>query len=131
MFNPKSAVTASSIIVGLVIAAASIKASDNISRTTHLTFSQPVALPGITLAAGTYIFELAAPFNNLDIVQVLSKDRTKVYWMNFTELVDRPESVGDDTAVTLGEARPGDPRPITVWYPQDDPSGRRFLYRDR
>jgi len=38
-----------------------VGATVNAQRTTYLTFSQPVRLPGVALAAGTHIFELAAP----------------------------------------------------------------------
>jgi hypothetical protein len=30
--------------------------------------------------------------------------------------------------VSFGEAASGMPLPISVWYPRDDPSGRRFVY---
>src|SRR5262249_9289862 len=45
--------------VGLAAAAAAAHAGTNASRLTYLTFSGPVALPGVSLTAGTYAFELA------------------------------------------------------------------------
>ena len=49
--------------------------------------------------------------------------------MGFTERVERPRHLGRDSAVTLGEARPGVPLPITAWYPLDSSRGHRFIYR--
>lgn len=96
----------------------------------YLTFNAPVGLPGVGLAPGTYIFELADPAVNLSIVRVSSRDRSMVYFMAFTELVPRPAGMRRDPAVSFGEALPGTPLPITVWYPADGSEGRRFIYRE-
>ena len=45
----------------MLVSAAAGDAAGTIHRTAYLTFRQPVGLPGIALAAGTYRFELAAP----------------------------------------------------------------------
>ena len=49
--------------LGCVLALASLVAvgarADENDRLTYLTFSGPVQLPGVTLAAGTYTFKLA------------------------------------------------------------------------
>src|ERR1700730_836824 len=82
MTNHKSALTAFGAIVGLVLAAASMKAWDN--QTTVLTFNRSVALPGVTLSAGTYIFELVDPGMSLDLVRVSSLGRSKIYLTAFT-----------------------------------------------
>ena len=42
-----------------------------------LTFSGPVQIPGVSLAAGAYIFRFVTP----SVVQVLSGDRSEVYAM--------------------------------------------------
>src|SRR5439155_12290385 len=102
------------VLVGLVLAAASMKAWD--SKATSLTFNGPVALPGVTLSAGTYIFEVANPGSSADIVRVLSGNRSKVYLMAFTHQIDRPEKA-DDLDVTFGEAAPNAAPPIIAWYP--------------
>ncbi len=85
-------------------------------RTNYLTFSGPVALPGVTLQAGTYIFERVVE-TEPDIIVVRNRDRSKVYFMAFTERTERPAGMSRANAVTLGEARPGTPVPITAWYP--------------
>jgi hypothetical protein len=35
-----------------------------------LTFSDPVKVPGTTLPAGTYVFELVNPASSIDVVKI-------------------------------------------------------------
>jgi hypothetical protein len=101
------------------------------ARTTYLSVNVPVALPGVALAPGTYIFELAAPDERLDLVRVSSRDRSQVYYTGFTELVARAGEQRDDRPLSFGESRVGSPRPIAVWYPANESAGRRFVYPKR
>jgi hypothetical protein len=96
-------------------------------HTNRLTFSGPVALPGITLPGGTYIFERVVA-SNPDVVVVRSADRTKVYFMAPTERAFRPASLARTAAVTFGESRAGTVPPIAVWYPLGEDLGHAFVY---
>jgi hypothetical protein len=109
--------------------AASASAIGTANRTAFLTFSGDVALPGVKLAAGTYVFELPEPMTSPTLVRVLSKDRHTVYLMAFTNIVDRPIGGDRNKVVTLGEARRGEAPPVVAWYPSDDSRGREFIYR--
>ena len=100
----------------------------NPTKATYLTVNTPMALPGVGLAPGTYIFELASPDGDPSIVRVLSRDRLRVYFMGFTELIERPARWREDRPISFGEARPGAPLPITAWYPANESTGRRFIY---
>ena len=113
-------------LVGLV-AAAPGDASVDTERTIQLTFSKPISLPGVTLGAGTYIFERAAPQSAIEVVRVSSRDRRFVYYMGFTELVQRPR--GNGSPITFGEAPAGAAVPVRDWYPAGTSTGHRFLYR--
>ena len=113
-------------LAGLV-AAAPGDAGVDVNRTTQLTFSKPFSLPGVTLGAGTYIFERAAPLSAIEVVRVSSRDRRFVYYMGFTELVQKPRGVA--SLVTFGEAPAGAPVPVREWYPAGTSTGHRFLYR--
>ena len=113
-------------LVGLVAAAPGDAGVDS-HRTTELTFSRPFSLPGVTLGAGTYIFERAAPQSAIEVVRVSSRDRRFVYYMGFTQLVDRPR--GATSPVTFGEAPAGSAIPVREWYPTGTNTGHRFLYR--
>ena len=119
-------VTLGLALVGLV-AAAPGDASVDSERTTELTFSKPFSLPGVTLGAGTYIFERAAPLSAIEVVRVSSQDRRFVYYMGFTELVQKPRGVA--SPITFGEAPAGAPVPVREWYPTGTSTGHRFLYR--
>ena len=118
------------VILGLAGTATSTHAWSSPARTMYLTFSGPVALPGVSLGAGTYIFELAAPMNDLTIVRVSSKDRRHVYLTAFTNLVERPAALRQGQVVALGEHVPGAPPPVRVWYPAGFEQGREFIYRN-
>jgi hypothetical protein len=97
-------------------------------RTMSLTFGKPIALPGMALVPGTYVFELAAPRSDPRIVRVLSRDRSTVYFTGLTQLVSRLADPRRPVAVTFGKAPPGKAPPVMVWYPPGDSNGRRFVY---
>jgi hypothetical protein len=91
-----------------------------------LTFSKAVGLPGVTLPAGSYRFEIANPEMNRDIVRVSDHVTGRVYYTGFTRRVPRPR--GLNAVVTFGEAPAGQALPINVWYPIDSSDGRQFVY---
>jgi len=99
------------------------------SRTQYLTFSTPVALPGVTLLSGTYIFELPSPQISPDVVRVLSRDRKTVLFTAFTKPIGRPAEVPLNRLVSLQEVTPDRPTPIAVWW-SDERTGRQFVYEE-
>lgn len=95
--------------------------------TNQLTFGGAVALPGVTLVPGTYVFErvfAGAP----DVVVVRGIDGRKVYFMGTTQPRVRPAELRPDEVVTFGEFRRGTPRSITAWYPRGAELGFGFVY---
>jgi hypothetical protein len=108
----------------------SVTAQGNVSRTTYLTFSRPVRLPGVSLGSGTYVFELADPLDGSDAVRVMSRDRRIAYFQGFTTPVERPRSLNRDAAsVSFGESAPGSAPAITAWWPTGESRGYAFIYR--
>ena len=101
------------------------------SHRTVLTFSAPVALPGVSLSPGSYIFEIADPDAGGDAVVVKELTRAQIVYMGLTAAVRRPPNATTRSLVTFGTAPPGWPRPITAWYPSGELWGRRFLYEGR
>ena len=97
-------------------------------KTTYLTFSRPLSLPGVALGSGTYIFEIANPSSGADVVRVMSRDRLTSYFMGFTKGVARPHALPGEQMVSLGESAAGVAPPITVWWPENDSTGREFVY---
>ena len=60
-----------SVLVVLVGAASGANAFTGTSdKRTYFTFSQPVALPGVTLPAGTYMFRIADDTTTRKVIQI-------------------------------------------------------------
>jgi hypothetical protein len=114
--------------LGVLVAAAGLRAA-SMNSLEYLTFSQSVALPGVTLAAGSYSFEIADPNGSNMVVLVRERASHKPVYLGFTNRIDRP--AGRKLApVVFGEPRRGEPTPILVWYTADEGmSGREFIYR--
>ena len=92
-----------------------------------LTFSAPIALPGVVLAAGTYAFEIPSEGASHSIVRVSSKDGRQVYLTQFTIEVRKPAADGAPK-VTFHEAARGAAPAVNTWYPTGDESGKQFIY---
>ena len=115
------------VLLGL-LATSTTGAFENASRTTYFTFSGTVQMPGVALAAGTYIFEVVNPYGGSDVVRVISRDRKKTYLMRLTRAVERPWRGNLDASITLGETAAGAPPKVKAWYPQNETRGREFIY---
>ena len=126
MFNRKTSAACIAVVLGLFVAATAY-ALDRGSN--HITVSGAIALPNTILPAGSYTFELVDPSNIHDVVRVLSRDRSQVFYMGITVRVDRPKGM-DRTAsmVMLGEAPKGAPPPVRAWFPSDSSTGHQFIY---
>jgi hypothetical protein len=121
--NTLLAAAVAAIITVLVTASTYAFPTTNYNK---LTFSKAVGLPGVTLPAGSYRFEIANPEMNRDIVRVSDHNTGRVYYTGFTRRVRRPR--GTTQIVTFGEAQDGRVPPINVWYPIDSNDGRQFVY---
>jgi len=120
------ALTAAAALLTLAAASPSGAA---IGQWDRLTFSGPVALPGVVLPTGSYTFEVANPGSSHPIVRVAHRDSRRVYFAGFTERVQRPASALGEQPVSFGEAPAGAAVPIVAWYPAGGPQGHRFIYR--
>jgi hypothetical protein len=129
MTHRRSWLAAFGLVLGLAAGASSLHAWTNASQLTYLTFSGPVGLPGVTLQAGTYAFELADLNGSANVVVVRNRTRTQLYYMGLTQRVERPRDISPRSAVAFGEAGRGEAPPIAVWYPSDASSGHQFIYR--
>jgi hypothetical protein len=91
-----------------------------------LTFSGPVALPGVSLAAGTYVFR--QPLGN--VIQVTSMAGMP-YTMFITIPTFRQEAL-DEYSVVLGpSATPDSPRRIVALFVPGQRTGQEFVYPGR
>jgi len=123
-----SFISASALVVGLVagLSARPAQASGS-DRLTYFTFSAPVEVPGVGLAAGTYIFKLADSGSSSNVVQVFSRDGKTLYSTFFAVADTRLEPAADPT-LTFYEAVPGGPQAIRTWFYPGDREGLEFLY---
>jgi len=115
----------------VLLAVATAGAGGPPSHRTVLTFSGPVALPGVSLSPGSYTFEIVDPDAGGDAVVVKDLSRVQIVYMGMTKAVRRPPNVTTRSLVTFGTTRPEWPVPIIAWYPSGELSGRRFLYEGR
>lgn len=99
----------------------------NDDRSTYVTFSGPVSLPGVTLPAGEYLFRLADSLSNRSIVQVFDKDRNKIYATILATPARRPEPT-DQAVVTFRETPSDRPPAVHYWYYAGERSGQEFAY---
>jgi hypothetical protein len=118
-------ITCAAAVLGLAAAAGD---ASPLTTTNFLTFSGNVGLPGVTLSRGDYVFEVHELNHN--IVRVLNRDRSRVYFTGFTRQVARPAGMDATRTVTFAETARGVPPRIEVWYPVGKASGREFMYPD-
>ena len=126
MLNPKSVVVAAVVVIALSALSAGVFAVA--PNTMYLTFSGPVGLPGVTLPAGTYIFERVDTPDRIDLVRVSARNRSHVYLTAFTRTIDRPRNLKSSQAVTFREGRPGAAPEIASWFPMGAAEGHQFVY---
>ena len=118
------------VACGLTLAALASESVGSVTRgdSATLTFNRAVGLPGVTLAPGSYVFEIVDAAGNLDVVRVRNGRTREPEFMGFTHKVPRPDRLRGLSAVTLGESPRNTPAPIKVWYPADGSDGRQFIY---
>ena len=92
----------------------------------HLTFSGPVALPGVSLGAGTYIF--SRPSTN--VLRVTNAAR-KPYALLLTVAASRTSQTNTYQIVLGPPMAPGAPRRIEAWFLPGEASGQALIYPKR
>jgi hypothetical protein len=128
MVTRRALATATGALIGLAVEVATLAAS---SRLEYLTFSGPVSLPGVTLPAATYSFEVVDYRTSGNVVRVRDHDTRQSIFLGITHRVDRPGGAKKDASVVFGESLRGVPPPIVVWYPGGHSVGHEFIYRRR
>lgn len=98
------------------------------AKTGLLIFQHAVDLPGVSLDAGTYIFELVDMGNAWPIVRVSSADRRTFYYAGFTQPVQRHGGTSRELPISFSETSTTGNVRITVWWPRDEPSGYEFIW---
>lgn len=96
-------------------------------RTTFVTFSGPVSVPGTTLPAGTYTFKLLNSDSNRNIVQIFNREGTKLFTTLLAVPATRMEPSGDPV-VTFKETPSDRPPAVHYWYYAGDLAGNELVY---
>jgi hypothetical protein len=127
MFGHLKVAAVGALFLGLAVAAVGTAGSAD-EHTNYITFSRAVALPGVELAAGTYIFETPTNAMSNSIVRVSSRDRRQVFLTAYTREVERPNGDRGKLLISLGEAAPGAVPPVSAWFPIGGSVGHQFIY---
>jgi len=125
MLRMMTRVACSVVLLACVLATPS--AAQPMDKRTLFTFSGPVAMPGVTLPAGQYLFRLANPDSGKSVVQVLSPDGRTPYGMFFTMAAERFEAPSTPE-VRFMETAAGMPAAIRTWWYPGDRRGYEFVY---
>ena len=118
------------VLAAVLSPAAMAQDSAEARRLTLLTFSAPVQLPGVTLPAGKYRFEMADINNAAHTVRVLNQDGTKVLGTFSTIPTTMParDLRDTDTLVMFAERPAGQPQAAKEWYYPQRSIGEEFVY---
>ncbi len=125
--NIKKTVLAVLIVAAVEASSPSSVHADEWNKLTYLTFSQPVAVPGVVLPAGTYTFRLADSVSDGHVVQILNRAGTQLLATILT-ITDSRLTPTDDTVVTFGERSGGAPLAIRSWFYPGHTLGQAFIY---
>jgi hypothetical protein len=123
-FKPLLGATAAALALTAGIAMAQGIVPD---RSTIVTISAPVSVPGVVLPAGEYLFRLADSNTNRNVVQIYDKDRTKIFATLIAIPAERNEPSGD-AVVTFRETPASQAPALRYWYFAGEKAGNEFAY---
>jgi hypothetical protein len=106
-----------------------------VNQDTFFTFSQAVELPGTTLPAGTYFFQLADSPSNRHIVKVMSQDRTQLHatllaipFYSNDRPPDEPQVRFMETPAQATGGSAATTNAIKIWFYPGNSVGHEFIY---
>ena len=101
--------------------------ADENNKLTYFTFSKPFQLPGKTLPAGKYRFELADPQESRRVIKVSNEDGTKQLAMLQTVQYTMRDPA-KDPIVMFGESPASEPVAVKTWVYPGESIGFEFIY---
>jgi hypothetical protein len=124
----KSLTIISSLILVCMVMLPAAQA-DEWNQATKMRFNEAVQIPGRVLPAGTYWFVVNGQ-NNQNLVQIFSRNWSRIYATVFTAPTERMEATGR-TEIKFAE-RPHDrPEALYKWYYPGSLTGHEFLYSSK
>ena len=118
------------VLTAVLTPAVNAQDSAEVRRLTILTFSAPVQLPGMTLPAGKYRFEMADVNNAAHTVRVLNEAGTKVLgtFSTIPTTMATRDLRDTNTLVMWAERPAGQPQAAKEWYYPQRSIGEEFVY---
>jgi len=107
--------------------------ADEWNRKTVVTFSEPIAIPGVhlrgwgVLPAGTYVFKILDSQSDRHIVQIFNQDETTIY-ATILAIPNYRLDVTDKTVITFRERPAGEPEALRAWFYPGANWGEEFVY---
>jgi hypothetical protein len=105
--------------------------ADEWNKKTEFQFSAPVQIPGKTLEAGKYVFQLVDSDSNRNIVQIFSEnsDGNENLVATLMAIPDYIEQTPDKPTVHFEERSSGSPEAIRSWFYPGENTGWEFVYQ--
>jgi hypothetical protein len=119
-----------SVLVIMLAAMAAPARADECDKLTYLTFSEPVALPGVTLPPGTYRFVHPDCATTGGLLQVSNEDGTEVYG-TFLTIPEQRTALTTQSEVVFAEMPAGSPEAIKAWFYPGEMTGDGLIYPKR
>jgi hypothetical protein len=121
------------VTASLLMWSANAGAQGPANQDTFFTFSQAVELPGKTLPAGTYFFQLMDSPGNRHIVKVMSQDKKDLHATLMAIPYYSNEKPSDDPQVRFMETPAGNSaaagtNAIRIWFYPGNSVGHEFIY---
>lgn len=112
----------------IVLATTPQARADEWNKSTKITFSESVQLPGRVLPAGTYWFKLMDSQSDRHIVQVF--DSTNQHLITTVLAIPNYRlQAKSNTFITFDERMSGEPQAIKEWFYPGDLYGQEFVYK--
>jgi len=115
------------VLVMMIMTLPNAVMADESNKATKVTFNEPVEVPGLVLAPGTYWFTLADDSSDRNVVEIWNADRTRLIKIVLAIPDYRLKPTGK--TVIHFEERPSDaPEAIHSWFYPGDNYGQEFVY---
>ena len=114
-------------VLALIVPAMATPQELNTNQRTLFTFSAPVQLPGVTLPAGKYQFQLANSPANRHIVQVFNADGSKMI-ATILAIAAQRTNIPSDPEIRFFETPADMPPAIQTWWFPGTRTGHEFIY---
>jgi len=118
------------VLAGIGLAATLITSraqADQWDKTTLITIDQPIQVWNTYLEPGTYMFKLMESSSDRHIVQIFTKDRSRLINTILAMPSYRLDPTGR-TQFTFWETPPGTAKAVRMWYYPGDNYGQEFRY---